>query len=155
MKKKVKLLIGTILVFVVSIILIDCQKIHYSIDGNKSLTVWKRIGGKCYVFPYNYSGMFIPNDNYVITDSKLESMDIIFDSISSTILVSGRNFDIVTNKSGINKITSYNDDKNRNDKLFTYKDGNYYKYKSDVEFITLYIKENYAKNKVGDVIKPI
>lgn len=56
----------------------------YEID-NVTFTVWKRLGGKCYITPYKYWGLTAPKKDYIIAPN-LGSIAIFIDKDSTLII---------------------------------------------------------------------
>lgn len=56
---------------------------------------------------------------------------------------------IVNQSSNFSTIVNYDIDKAHNDSLFTYFDGEYHRYKKNIRFISIFVKENYATDNDG------
>lgn len=56
------------------LIYLDMRRKVVNIDNKTQLTVWKRLGGSCYIMPYSYYGILSPKDNF-IKYSNVGSMD--------------------------------------------------------------------------------
>ena len=80
--------------------------------------------------------------NYIITDNLNLGIDIIWIS-SNHIIVNGKNIRIINNSLNF-KIENYNNNKKNNDKKFIILDNNYEKYKDNVSYIRINVKENYS-----------
>lgn len=65
-----KILTGIFIVIIVLgalTIYIKQSRDFYYLSDNKYITVWKRIGGVCYVIPGKYYGITKPSDNFIET----------------------------------------------------------------------------------------
>ncbi|MFC3197061.1 hypothetical protein ACFOET_05500 [Parapedobacter deserti] len=149
--KMVKVLLkttGVILFLMVALLVwFDQSRSFYCLSENKCVTVWKRLGNKCYIVPGKYYGIFKPSDNYIKT-TNTGYVDVIFLNDISLLVDIEDNAKIIRHP-GKNLIELYSNNKAVNDSLYTYFDGKYHKYKNEVEYISIDIKENYAINKAG------
>lgn len=53
------------------------KRSFYCLENGKCVTVWKNIGGSCYIMPYRYYGLFHPSDGYIKT-SNLSYIDFFY-----------------------------------------------------------------------------
>lgn len=146
-QRRIKIL--SLLVLFLIIVLLTWEngvKSYYCLTEDKCITVWKSSNGEVYIIYGKYQSNKKPKDDYVKIDSKEEFIDIIF--IQNDRLLVDTNTSI-QKKSTNNKIELYSDNKKENDSLYTYFDGNYTKYKKNIDFISINIKENYAMDKNG------
>ena len=152
-RKKKKILAITVLgIFVLMIIntlMSDGVKSIYCISDDRCVTVWKRENGEVYIILGEYKGKKVPPDNYVkMTNVMFSYIDVIFKQENKLLISLGDKADI-EEKSSNGLIELYRDNKAFNDSLYTYFDGRYRKYKENVDFISIDIKENYATDKTG------
>ena len=59
------------------------------------------------------------------------------------------NSKIINQSSGQDKIVSYNINKAYYDSVFTYFDGKYRRYNKGLDYMSVFVKENYATDKDG------
>ncbi|WP_143961162.1 hypothetical protein [Litoribacter populi] len=151
--KKIIILIIIIFVlavyFIINIFMSDGIKYVYCLSYDKCVTVWKRGNGEKYIILGKYEGKEIPSDNFIYF-SILNStyVDVIFVNGENVLIAIDDNTQVVK-KSSNGLIELYSDNKPLFDSLYTYFDGNYRKYKNEVEFISIDIQENYATDKSG------
>ena len=148
MVKIVLKIIGVIL-FVIAVLSVwfDQSRSFYCLSESKCVTLWKRLGNKCYIVPGKYYGIFKPSDNYIKT-TNTGYVDIIFLNDISLLVDIEDDAEIIRHPDN-NLIELYSNNKAVNDSLYTYFDGKYHKYKDEVEYISIDIKGNYAINKTG------
>src|SRR5690554_2019876 len=125
----------------------------YCLSEGKCITVWKKGNNSAFIIRGKYDGAKTPSDNYVklinITNAVDWYASIIFTKDDKLLI------DVVDDNTKVNSNSSngiielYNNKKTLNDSLYTYFDGKYRRYKKDVEYISLNIKENYVTDKTG------
>lgn len=120
----------------------------YCISENKCVTVWKRIGGKCYIIPGKYYGITTPQ-NYVEAGN-LDDVDVIWVNQNNLIINGNPDLKFVNKHTNKFKIINYDNNKKLNDSLYLDFDGKYHRYKNNLEFIQLHIREPYATDKKGN-----
>ncbi len=115
----------------------DRSRRYYHLSNNKCITVWKRLGGDCYIIPYKYFGVFVPSE-YIKTKNS-NAITIIYDKQSE--------YDYVV-------FNDYGEDLEVNTTKFNIK---YYSYGNRESFINRYylndhIKENlqYLQIDIGE-----
>jgi len=146
MKKIV--LIGTY-VLLSSCFSIDESQKTFCLDNGRCITVWKSLNDVCYIIPGKYSSLNLPIRNSYIQTSNTNDVDIIWPDSSENIIVNTRE-EIKINDVGKDyKIEKYSQDPLRNDSMFMTFDGKYHRYKSNVSYISLHIKEFYAIDNNG------
>lgn len=69
-----------ILLIILFLIWFDQSRSFYCMSNDKCITVWKRLGNKCYIIPGKYYGILKPSD-YVKTTND-NALTIIFDDLS-------------------------------------------------------------------------
>lgn len=57
----------------------------YNLGNDQYVTVWKRVGGECFIMPYKYCGLTLPEKNFIVVHN-LGGLDIFF-SNDSTLLI--------------------------------------------------------------------
>lgn len=128
-------------------------KFFYCLSDDKCITVWKRASGEVYIILGVYRGKKVPSDNYVkMKNIMFDYIDVIFKQEDKLIISFGEKVDI-EQKSSNGLIEIYRDNKTFNDSLYTYLDSSYRKFKKNVDFISINIKENYAIDNAGNRIK--
>lgn len=151
-RKNTKKVIG-ILVLIIGIIGGTCYfsgngvKSYYCLPQNNCITVWKRSNGDIYIIYGKYKSKEILKNNYIAARN-IDFVDVIFID-QNKIIVSIEEKNIIK-KSSDNLLEVY--DEKKNDSL-TYFDEHYTQYKKGVNYISLYIKENYATDKNGKKIE--
>jgi hypothetical protein len=157
MNLRFKILIGLILILSV-LIGFDQSRTFYCLSENQCVTVWKRLGNKCYIIPGKYYWIASPSDNYIET-SNTQYLTLYFsDKLPKKIVV--RNQGNSSGKDGY-KIKSH---ANEDWELLEYSE----RYRlilyhtlarkfNDVQFTTnymnLYIEESYCTDKSGRKLK--
>ncbi|WP_111629493.1 hypothetical protein [Larkinella arboricola] len=146
MVKKLLRLLGIIILLIAAFVVwVEQSRSFYCLSEDICITVWKRSSG-CYIIPYKYYGVFKPTNNYIKT-SNTGYVDIILSGNNSLLVDLEENAEIVQPISGKNLIERYSKNQAVNDSLYTIFDGTYTMYKKDVSFISINIKENYARLK--------
>jgi hypothetical protein len=141
-----------ILLTVIVLVWMDQARSVYCLQGGRCITVWKRLGNKCYVIANRYSGMFRPIDNYIET-TNTEFVTIIWANENRLLIDVDDKAQIVSMCSGENQIERYSNSKVLNDSLYTYLDEGYRKYKKEVDFLNIDIRASYATDRNGRVDK--
>lgn len=151
-----------VLIFVFSFIIIingcksDGVRTFYCVSEDKCVTVWKTGNESVFILLGKHKSSKIPTDDYI----KLKNMtnmadwyvDVIFTE-DGNFLIDVENNIIVAYQSSSGLMKLFNDNKTLNDSLYTYFDGKYKRYKNEVEFISIDIKENFATDKTGKKIE--
>jgi hypothetical protein len=148
MKQIIRITIALITLLLILLVWYDQSRSFYCIDNNKCVTVWKRIGGDCYILPGKYFGIIKPSNQYVKTTTTAE-VGIIWDRL--TILVDAtKPSQIVPGEKNEIIIKDYNANKAHNDSIYTVFDGQYVNYKNSIDFIIIDVKEGYATDHHGN-----
>jgi hypothetical protein len=148
-----RMLLVLLILIVVGSICSEQTRSFYCLSEGKCVTVWKRSGDKCYIVLDKYYGIFKPTDNYIKT-SNTAFVDVIWTEDNRLLIDTDDNVEIVqphSNKKFI--IERYSNDKVINDSRYTYFDGKYDRYNEKVDYIRLYVKENYATDRANKKIK--
>ncbi len=124
----------------------DQSRTFYCLPGDKCITVWKRIGGICYVIPGKYFSLFKPNNSHVRT-SNGGGFTVIWENSEDLIISSHVPVEIISRPSDKVRIKLYSSNEVLFDSLYTSYDGKYRRFKEGVEYINVDILENYAINK--------
>lgn len=160
MVKKLFIVLGTILLLVaIMLIWFDQSRSFYCLSENRCITVWKRLGNKCYIIPDKYYGVFNPTDNYIRT-TNTQYLTLYFSThIPKTIIVRNQGnstgevgeYEIVNILKNIVEIVDYSEEY----KKILYKPNalNFIDVESQTEYIDLGIKENYATDKTGKKLR--
>lgn len=150
-KNKILLIISLLsLIIIIEGYISNYSRNYYCLSSTNCITVWKRNNGNCYIILGKYSNWRLPMTNYIITDNLNLGIDIIWIS-SNHIIVNGKNIRIINNSLNF-KIENYNNNKKNNDKKFIILDNNYEKYKDNVSYIRINVKENYSIDNYGKKI---
>jgi hypothetical protein len=149
-----KILIATILVSISFAIVLmynlDQSRSIYCLSSEKCITVWKRLGGKCYIIPEKYYGRKSPTGAYLKT-SNTDVLHVIWQEDNSILVTSSEEL-IYTQSTSEMKIKLYEKNKAVYDSLFTWQNGNYRKYKKGVSYLSIDVEENYVRNNEGQKV---
>ena len=98
-----------------------------------------------------YYGMLRPSSQSYIQTSNRNIIDIIWIANSHDLIVNSDDDSNVIVKNSLqgNKFIKYNVNKASNDGSFTYLDGTYHRYIKSVDYMNIFIEENYAMDKNG------
>lgn len=154
MNKKLKILILILAIPCGLIIWFDQSRSFYCTPDNKCVTVWKRIGGKCYIIPGKYYNLLNLSGNYVETITNNDATIYWKKGYNRIIFRCEKDFKIINNQKNKPLIEDFNDSYEKNMEGFLYaKDAKRFSdVKYDVEYINLFILENYALGKNGKKI---
>ena len=145
-----RILLFFIIIIALLIIWLGESRRFFCLSDGKCVTVWKTYNDICYIIPGKYYGIVRPASINYIKTSNLSDADIIWLPDSKVIIANINDSAIIVNNSPTSmKIVNYNFNKDHNDTLFTYFDGKYHRYKKNNEYISVFIKENYALDKNG------
>ncbi len=123
----------------------------YCLGNGKCVTVWKTYNNVCYIIPGKYYGVMKPSRISHIQTMNITDLDIIWKSSPDSIIVNSDDTKLLVKKfSHQIVICKYSSNQKYNDSLFTDFDGHYKRYKKDVDYISLFIQENYALDKKGN-----
>lgn len=123
----------------------------FCLSDGKCITVWKTYNNVCYIIPGKYYGIVRPSSHSFIQTTNNNILDIIWIENSDDLIINSDNDSniIVKNSSQGTKFIKYNINKVYNDSSFTYIDGPYHRYKKSVNYLNIFISENYAVGKNG------
>lgn len=145
-------IIGIIIYFIVETLTSNGTKYYYCISKNKCVTVWKMENGEVYVMLGHYKSRKVPSNNYVKVSRMNTSYMSVILSQSNRLLIDVEDNAKIIKQSSSSLIELYNKNKPLNDSLYTYFDGKYRRYKKEVDYIIIDLKENYATDKNGKKI---
>lgn len=153
----------TLIIFacIFSLILSSCKsngvRSFYCLSEDKCVTVWKTGNDSAFIILGKYNRKKTPSDDFIklidITNTIDWYASVIFTKDDKLLIDVVDDSKKVINQSSKGIIKLYNNNKTLNDSLYTYFDGKYRRYKKDVEYISLNIKENYATDKTGKKIE--
>lgn len=161
--KMVKVLlkiIGVVLLLIVVLLIwFDQSRTFYCLSEDKCITVWKRLGNKCYIIPGKHYGVLNPSGNYIKTTNTQYLTLYFSDDIPNEMIVRNQGssagekggYEIVNNLSENLLITEYSDD--YRDILYKADAVKFKDVKATTEYIDINIKENYATDKRGKKLK--
>lgn len=157
MIKKILITLAFLVMLILGLLLLfDQSRSYYCIEGKQCITVWKRLGGTCYIIPGKYKALFKPKDSYIKTSTNYIFTIYFSDAIPDSWIVRREQ----PKKKG--DIIFYNSVKK--EPFFLDYDAEAEKYhqvlypfnvkyredlKDNADFITINIKESYARNKKG------
>lgn len=148
MKRRWKIILIIFLVIGLGLVWFGESRKFYCLDNDRCVTVWKTYNNTCYIIPGKYYGILKPADNYIQT-TNIDNVDIIWSTEKNVLVAGGASLKIVNNDSTELKMNNYKSNKSYNDILYLDFDGNYHRYKKNVNYISLSIKENYARVQGG------
>lgn len=127
------------------------KRSFYCLDNNKCITVWKTYGNTCYIIPDKYYGLFKPSDNYIETSNTNDITIYWSEKLPKSVIVRCEtNYEIKNVEKVKISIHDFNDkDKEFREILYGLNPKKFSDVKSDVSFISIYIKEKYATDKNG------
>jgi len=151
---KMLLKIAGIIILLIAVFLVwfDQSRSFYCLSEDKCITVWKRLDSKCYIVPGKYYGIFKPSNDYIKT-TNTNIVDVIWKDKGNLLIASQEKVDVFNEGTNQFQIDIYNNQKLLNDSLYTIFDGKYRKYRKEIEFLSINIKENYARDKTGNKLK--
>ena len=128
----------------------DQSRSFFKAINGEYITMWKRWGGTCYLIPGKYYGITKPNGNYIETKN-ISSGDFIWNDkdLKYVLFSGGENCKIVNNDPTKVKIINYLEEKQKNDSVYTEKQGHYNVYKKGVIRLGIDILEGYASDGTG------
>lgn len=152
-----KIFVILILGFVFLLIINSCKsdgvRSFYSLSKDKCVTVWKPGNGDVYIIYGTYRSRKKPTDDYVkVLNSRYDNIHLILSKDDKLLIDVDKNATVIKQSSN-SLIGLYKDNKVLNDSLYTYFDGKYNRYKKEVDYISVNIKENYATDKTGKKIE--
>lgn len=144
--------ITSVIIFFIIIYLynFDQSRSIYCLTSEKCITVWKRLGGKCYIIPEKYFGRKRPAGAYIKT-TNTNRLHVIWQNENSILVTSKEDIIYVQSTSKM-RIKLYQENKEVYDSLYTFLDGSYRKYKEEVNFLSIDVKENYVRNNKGQKV---
>lgn len=81
--KKFKILLIVSLIVSCLLLWFDQSRSFYCLKDDKCITIWKRLGDKCYVIPGKYYGLFKPRNRSYIKSSNAQYMTLFFNKNDS------------------------------------------------------------------------
>jgi hypothetical protein len=152
-----KALTISILVICAVYLAFDQSRSFYCLSDARCITVWKRVGGACYVVNGKYYGLFKPSKSFLKTTNTQSFTFYFIDEFPTKIFVKDqgstlggiKNF-IIKNKN-IFEFIEYDPSID----ALIYQDGTtkFNEVRESVGYIDLDIKENYAVDKYGRKIE--
>lgn len=138
MKKFIKSAGYVILFFLFICFAIDQSRSFYKLEDGKEVTIWKRIGGRCYVIPYKYYGIIKPSSCAIET---VNTGGITLIWYNRKVIINTDSKMKIINK-GDCILEDYMDKKDENDSIFLWNDDGTNKLKSDLKYLSIYILDN-------------
>jgi len=152
-----KTLVGLILLLFV-LIGLDQSRTFYCLSENQCITVWKRLGNKCYIVPGKYYWILRPSDNYLETSNTQYLTLYYSEKLPKKIIV--RNQGIPNGKDEYKIRSNPKEDwelleYSERYKLILYQTQahKFKDVKATTNYLDLDIEENYAKDKTGRKLK--
>lgn len=158
--KKVMKIVGIfLLIVIVFLVWFDQSRSFYCLTSGDCVTVWKRLGNKCYVIPGKYYGVFKPSSSFIETTNSQYLTLYFTDELPEKIVVRNQGSSksqhggyVINNKEKSNwEIVEYSDD--YKPLIYNPEAQKFNDVKAGANYIDLDIKQNYAINKKGEKIK--
>lgn len=148
---------GLVLFFTINSCKSDGARSFYCLSEDRCITIWKT-GNRDVLIVYGiYNDSKKPVDDYVklvdITNEVDWYASVIFTKDAKLLIDVIDDSTKVISQSSLGIIELYNSKKTLNDSLYTYYDGKYKRYKKEVDYISVNIKENYATDKNGNKLR--
>ncbi|MHC5355056.1 hypothetical protein ACYSNX_13045 [Myroides sp. LJL115] len=155
--KIIILMFGLVLFFTINSCKSDGARSFYCLSEDRCITIWKT-GNRDVLIVYGiYNDSKKPVDDYVklvdITNEVDWYASVIFTKDAKLLIDVIDDSTKVISQSSLGIIELYNSKKTLNDSLYTYYDGKYKRYKKEVDYISVNIKENYATDKNGNKLR--
>lgn len=135
MKKVFNLILAVMIIFCVLYVAIDQSRSFYKLEEGKEVTVWKRIGGKCYVVPYKYYGVIKPSSCAIET---VNTGGVTLIWYNGRLIVNTDSEKKII-KGGDCILEDYMNNEDENDSIFLWNDNGTNKLKSDLKYLSIYI----------------
>lgn len=154
MKKAIIILVfGLILFFTIDSCKSDGARSVYCITKDKCITTWELGNGELLIVYGTYKGIKKPVDDYIkVINNRYDNIHLLISRDGKLLIDVDKNATVVKQSSN-DLIDLYKNNKTLNDSLYTYFDGKYTRYKKEVDYISLNIKENYATDKNGNKLR--
>lgn len=150
-------IIGLIAFIVLAVFLcFDEYRNYYCLPDGKCLTVWKRVGGTCYIIPGKYYGVAKPSENYIKTTNTNDATIYWNKKTPDKIIVRiEESYSIVNTNNDEIYIEDFrsNAGANLDSVLYNKSSLKFSDVNTGVDYISVYIKENYARSKNGKLKK--
>jgi hypothetical protein len=157
-KKIIKIIGGFVLLIIALLMWYDQSRTFYCLSDDKCITVWKRLGGKCYIVPSKHYGIFKPSNSYLQT-SNTQYLTLYFtNKLPHKIIVRNQGnaneqaeYGILNKSIGNWEIIEYSEDF----KSILYKTNakKFNEVDSNTNYIDLNVKESYAIDKSGKKLR--
>lgn len=148
---------GFALFFTINSCKSDGARSFYCLSEDRCVTIWKTGNGDVLIVYGIYNDSKKPVDDYVklvdITNEVDWYASVIFTKDDKLLIDVVDDSTKVISQSSQGIIELYNSKKTLNDSLYTYFDGKYERYKKEVDYISVNIKENYATDKNNNKLK--
>lgn len=157
MRKILRIVLLLVVLIAALLLYFDQSRRFYCAGKNRCITVWKRVGGICYIIPGKYYGLIKPSDNYIKTtnvSSRFGNNYFTFfftDEMPNTIMFNTEGeFEIKNSDKGKIVFLDYHEDVKRLDKILYIQNAKETDdLKENADLILLDTKENYATDKNG------
>jgi hypothetical protein len=140
--KKIIYIIISISLGALLLFFFDQKKSYYfNNDHTKCITIWKRLGGNCYIVPREYHGIFVPKYDYMVTTND-NGLIVVWDKTSKYDIIVMNNYGMPIQfvvKSIKVRYFNFNERKKFNENYSPSGQINY-----PLEYLLIDIKENYA-----------
>lgn len=162
MVKTLLKIIGVVLLLIVVLLVwFDQSRTFYCLSEDKCVTVWKRLGNKCYIVPGKYYGIFKPSDNYIKTTNVNPLVGNNYftfyftEEMPNTLIYRSKStFEVYNGDKQKFLLIDYDSDVEKYKEVLYVPDAKKVNdLKENANFISLDTKENYATDKSGKKLK--
>ena len=123
----------------------------FCLQNGRCITVWKTFGDVCYIAPGKYFGVLAPSTDFIKTSNTSDITIFFYDELPNILIY--QSDDIVEVKTGSGKnpvLYDFSSDTSKYFKMLYMPDAKRHKdVKQNVEFISVYIRDIYARDKRG------
>lgn len=144
---KIRIIVA-IAIPILLVIAFDQSRKFYCLDDGKCVTVWKRLGGKCFVIPGKFYGVSAPSVSHIETITNTDIAIYFVEHPTPTYIVRCHSdFSIKNQPSAVFRIVSYNPQY----EYELYEKGEHEKkmLESHVHYWILFVKESWALDRNG------
>jgi hypothetical protein len=120
------------------------RRTFYCISADKCVTIWKTYNNKSYIVPGKYYGVIEPSRSHVVA-TNVSSIAVIWPDDQPSILFDGGPECVIKNALDGVQFVDYRKNKRVYDSLYTFSDGTYMRYRPDLAFLTVDIKEGFTQ----------
>jgi hypothetical protein len=149
MKKAIVAFVGLVVIVGGLLLWYDQSRRYYCLDAGQCITVWKRLGGVCYVIPGHYSSVSSPSKNYIqCLNTNILTLFWTKQQMDRIIVLSEYDLEIVNRDTSGFILAKY--DSLAVSEIYDIDAKRMNEVKVGVDLMEVHIKENYAYDKNGN-----